>query len=88
MDTINFALPQISSADMSKDEQGALIVNQATAAIVSAWLEHANVVINRYDWASSAGEKGSTVYWDCPFVVKPEELVSLINNVQDSLKSF
>jgi len=37
-DHTNFVLPNISNADMSKDDQGALVVNQATAVIVEAYL--------------------------------------------------
>lgn len=38
---ITFVLPTLANAAMSKDDQGALIVNQATAVIVAAYLQYA-----------------------------------------------
>jgi hypothetical protein len=77
MEKVTFALPTAGSADMSKDDQGALIVNQATALIVSAWLAHATALIQK-DTDKFAG----------PWSVDTAELATLINSVQDALKSF
>jgi len=73
--TVAFALPTLPSGDMSKDDQGALIVNQATAAIVAAWLEHATAIIQT---GSSSGS----------FHVERSELISLVNDVQEALRTF
>ena len=73
--TVAFALPTLSSSDMSKDDQGALIVNQATAAIVSAWLEHATAVVQ------AGSQSGS-------FHVERTELITLVNDVQEALRTF
>ena len=75
-DSVAFALPTLASSQMTKDDQGALIVNQATASIVSAWLEHATAL-------SQAGITGQG-----QFTVTRQELVLLVNDVQDALRSF
>ena len=73
--TVAFALPTLSSSDMSKDDQGALIVNQATAAIVAAYLEHATALVQG---GSSSGV----------FHITPAELPGLVNDVQEALRTF
>ena len=80
MENITFALPQIPSTDMSRDDQGALLVTQATAIIVSAWLDHANIL----------AEKATVVSPDeiSPWMVQKGELVDLINFVQAALRTF
>jgi hypothetical protein len=77
MEKATFALPTVGSDVMSKDDQGALIVNQATAVIVSAWLAHATALIQT-DAGRFAG----------PWSVDAAELATLIDSVQDALKSF
>jgi hypothetical protein len=77
MEKLTFALPTIGSADMSKADQGDLIVNQATALIVSAWLSHATALIQK-----------DTDKFIGPWSVDSAELVNLINSVQGALKSF
>jgi hypothetical protein len=73
-DGVVFALPTLSSNDMPRDDQGALIVNQATAVIVAAYLEHASAV--------AAGDPGST------FRVNISEVPGLIDQVQNALRTF
>jgi hypothetical protein len=75
-DSVAFALPTLPTGSMSRDDQQALIVNQAAAAIISAWLEHATAL-------SEAGITGSTGQ----FTVSSAELVSLINDVQVALRT-
>jgi hypothetical protein len=75
-DSVAFALPTLPTGSMSRDDQQALIVNQATAAIISAWLEHATAL-------SEAGITGNTGQ----FTVTSAELVSLINDVQGALRT-
>ena len=74
-DSVAFALPTLSASAMSRDDQGALVVNQATAVIVEAWLEHATALIQ-------AGNQNTE------FTVSKAELVTLINDVQDALRTF
>ncbi len=68
-----FALPTLSSGDMSKDDQAALVVNQATAVIVAAYLEHASAVV-------ASGQTG--------FDIESTNLIAIINNVQTALREF
>ena len=75
MESVTFTLPQIASSEMSKDEQGALLVNQATAVIISAWFSHLNAHI----------AAGDTNVW---VKVSPGELATLVNDVQAALKNF
>jgi hypothetical protein len=75
-DSVAFALPTLSSSDMSKDDQGALIVNQAAAAIIAAWLQHSTALV----------QAGITAQGQ--FTVTSSDLVTLINEVQDALRSF
>jgi hypothetical protein len=72
-DQVAFALPTLPTSDMSRDDQGALVVNQATAVIIAAWLEHATAMVQ-------SGLGG--------FSINSSELVGVINGVQDALRSF
>ena len=74
-DGVVFALPTLPSGDMTRDDQGALIVNQATAVIVAAYLQHASALV-------ASGETSSS------FTFTANELPGLINDVQDALRSF
>ena len=71
-DGVVFALPTLASGDMTKDDQAALVVNQATAVIVAAYLEHRSA-------AMAAGESNE---------VSTNTLISIVNSVQDALRSF
>lgn len=75
-DSVAFALPTLPSSGMTRDDQQSLIVNQAAAAIITAWLEHATAL-------SEAGITGSTGQ----FTVTSGELVTLINDVQGALRT-
>ena len=79
-----FALPTIGTSEMSRNDQGALIVNQATAAIVTSYLEYArhNYAVARNNGAGSAAEILE------PYIIESSDLTTLINNVQTALKSF
>ena len=68
-----FALPTLSAADMPRDDQAALVVNQATAVIVAAYLEHASAVVAS---GNSAADVEST------------SLIAIINQVQEALRQF
>jgi hypothetical protein len=60
---------------MARDDQGALIVNQATAVVVAAWLQHATTMVQ-------AGHDTGA------FMVEQAQLVTLVNDVQNALRSF
>lgn len=83
MENVKFALPTIGSADMSRDDQGALLVNQATSIIVSRWLSHA-------EWAHEQCRQQGSVPWNNMGVyrISRGELIELINEVQNALSSF
>jgi hypothetical protein len=68
-----FALPTLSAGDMPRDDQAALVVNQATAVIVAAYLEHASAVV-------ASGNSGADV--------NSAGLIVIINQVQDALRQF
>lgn len=78
-----FALPTIGTSEMSRNDQGALIVNQATAVIVSAYLNHTNEIlksmITKESYAFEIREQ---------MRIETDELMDLINRVQGALKSF
>jgi microcystin-dependent protein len=79
---ITFVLPSLDSNAMSKDDQGALIVNQATAIIVAAYLKHATeMAVHRH----SVGGSAST---SVAYLITVDELPGLINSVQDALRQF
>ena len=79
---ITFALPTLDSASMSRDDQSALIVNQATAIIVAAYLKHAT------EMAAHRVSVGGTANTSVAYLITADELPGLINQVQDALKSF
>ncbi len=85
MNDVTFTLPTVPSADMSTNDQGALMVNQATAVIISEWLAHANVILEKYD-STTFPSVSSTNYHH--FIVQPAQLISIINDVQNALRSF
>jgi hypothetical protein len=71
-DGVVFTLPTLASGDMTKDDQAALIVNQATAVIVAAYLEHRSA-------AMAAGQSTE---------VQSSSLPNIVNSVQEALRSF
>ena len=77
-----FALPSIGSNEMSTNAQGALLVNQAAAAIVSSYMEHAARVFE----ALHNGGAGTS--FTEPYRFQAQELVDLVNEVQGALRSF
>lgn len=78
MQSITFALPTLAAAGMPRNEQGDLLLNQATAAIVCSYLEHMNAAISK-------GIIGATADAQSGFI-SMAELPILINNVQGALR--
>jgi hypothetical protein len=77
MQSVTFAAPTLGTSAMSRQDQIDLIVNQATASIVCAYLEHMNTAINKGLATSTTQMAFITV----------TELGSLINTVQTSLRT-
>lgn len=84
MRNVTFALPEIDTGGMSKDQQIEILNNQATAVIVTSWLRHARAMhesVLNHGWDLD----GSTA---TSFRITPEMLADLINDVQSALKSY
>jgi hypothetical protein len=79
---ITFVLPTLDSSSMSRADQEALIVNQATAVIVDAYLKHAT------EMAAHRVSVGGTATTSVAYLITADELPGLINKVQEALKSF
>ena len=47
MQSITFATPTLTTAQMNRQDQIDILVNQATAAVVCCCLEHMNTAINK-----------------------------------------
>ncbi len=77
-----FTVPAMSDADMHHHDQGYIVGIQATAMIISSYLEHATAVHNK---ALDAG-----VPWNdndlARFRVNSSELIGTIKGIQDELK--
>ena len=76
MQSVTFAMPTLSTAQMSRQDQTDLVVNQATAAIVSGYLEHMNAALQKAD---------PTIRPAASFLSQ-EELLALVNSVQTALR--
>jgi len=85
MQSITFAVPTLATAEMSRQDQIDIVVNQATAAIVCCYLEHMNTAINKgISGATSASSPNTTA---AVAFISTTELVTLINDVQSALRS-
>lgn len=98
MQSITFAQPTLTTAQMTRQDQIDVSVNQATAAIVCCYLEHMNTAINKGIAGSTSASGGisplpgvglaganQTGPADIAFLTTTE-LVSLINSVQGALR--
>jgi hypothetical protein len=81
MQGITFALPTLTAAQMTRQDQIDITVNQATAAIVCCYLEHMNAAINKgiTGATTTSGAAGSGF-------IDTAELPNLINSVQNALR--
>lgn len=77
MENVVFALPTVNATDMTPNDQGALLVNQATAVIIAAWLAHETAV-----YVAAGGLTNGA------HVIHEPGLVSTINAVQAALSGF
>jgi hypothetical protein len=80
MQGITFAVPVLTTAQMSRQDQIDIVVNQATAAIVCCYLEHMNAAIANF----ATGEVSSTAVR----FIDTTEIIGLINNVQGALRAI
>ena len=96
MQSITFAFPTLTTAQMTRQDQIDVTVNQATAAIVCCFLEHMNVAINKGLPGAGAATGGvnvvatdtgaTTIPADTAFI-SAGELLNLINGVQNALRT-
>ena len=87
MQSITFAVPALTTAQMAMQDQIDILVNQATAAIVCCYLEHMNAAINKGITGAAAGvtSTGGQGSSTSGFITTPE-LVARINDVQGALR--
>ncbi len=99
MTDTHFVLPSVADADMSKDDQGALLVNQATAVIVKAYLENYSSTWSSiyFPWSSADNANATRLGFadaDALYqarnetLMTPTSLAALIDSVQTSLRNF
>jgi hypothetical protein len=79
MQQVSFSLPSLATAQMAAQDQINVTVNQATAVIVCAYLEHLNKLTEVIPPSSQLTAHVS--------VMSTAELVSLINDVQTALRT-
>lgn len=83
MQSITFAVPSLATAQMTRQDQIDILVNQTTAVIVCCYLEHMNAAIAKgIAGATSTAGGGSAGF------LTTAELVSLINDVQGALRTI
>lgn len=79
MQGITFAVPILTTAQMAKQDQIDIVVNQATAAIICCYLEHMNAAIAN----AATGEVDAEEHR----FLNTTEFVALINSVQSALRT-
>lgn len=95
MQSITFAVPTLATAQMARQDQIDVQVNQATAAIVCCYLEHMNTAINKglagatvaSNTTNPAGGGAAAIANSVGFITIAE-LVGLINDVQGALRTI
>jgi len=73
MQGIRFAVPTLPTAQMVRQDQIDIVVNQAAAAIICAWLEHITAAMNKGSFSGFISDAG---------------LVQVINDVQAALHTI
>ena len=95
MQSITFAVPVLATAQMTRQDQIDVQLNQATAAIVCCYLEHMNAAISKglpgatvaTNITNPAGGGATSIAASVGFI-STTELVSLIDNVQGALRTI
>jgi hypothetical protein len=85
MEELHFALPTLATTAMSRADQSDLLLNQATAIIVSAWLDHANAVLAHHV-AANLPTGGTHIRGE--WLLTRAELPPLIDSVQAALRTI
>jgi len=80
MQQVSFSLPTLATAQMTAQDQINVTVNQATAVIVCAYLEHLSKLTEIVPPGSQSTANVS--------IVGTTELVNLINDVQTALRTL
>jgi len=83
MQSITFAVPTLTTAQMARQDQIDILVNQATAAVVCCYLEHMNAAINK----GISGATTTSIVGSSTGFISTSELVGLINDVQSALRT-
>ena len=73
MQSITFAVPTLATAQMARQDQIDIVLNQAAAAIVCAWLEHITAAMNKGTFSG---------------FISSAALVSTLNEVQGALHTI
>jgi hypothetical protein len=82
MQSITFAFPTLTTAQMTRQDQIDVTLNQSTAAVVCCYLEHCNAAIAKgIAGATTTSNAGTSVGF-----IDTAELITLINNVQTALR--
>ena len=80
MEQVTFSLPTLATAQMTAQDQVNVTVNQATAVIISAYLEHLNKLTEVVPPGSQSAANIS--------IMGASELITLINDVQAALRNI
>ena len=86
MQSITFATPTLTTAQMNRQDQIDILVNQAAAAVVCCYLEHLNTAIEK-GIPGATSTITSTGASQVGFMTTTE-LVTLINDVQGALRTI
>ena len=73
MQSLTFAMPTLTTAQMARQDQIDIVVNQAAAAIVCAWLDHITAAMNKGNFGG---------------FLNSAQLASAINDVQGALRTI
>ena len=79
MQQVSFSLPTLATAQMTAQDQINVTVNQATAVIVSAYLEHLNKLTEIVPPGSQNVAHVS--------IMSTTELIAFVNDVQAALRA-
>ena len=80
MQQVTFSLPTLATAQMTAQDQINVTVNQATAVIVRAYLEHLNKLTEVVPPGSQSAANIS--------IMGAAELITLINDIQAALRTI
>lgn len=83
-----FALPNIDATSMNSNEQGAMLVNQATAVVFEAYAQHLTAMAQLANTDSTLASGSVHATFVKSFMIAPNEIKGLLRDIQDELKAF